>query len=181
MQHALLALAISPSGTSHGGSVLIPVLNPVGHQSTNCTERLFLTVAIVVLMSEGVTSSMFVCRDLFEEGAKIHIYDPQVTREAMWGEMEYTCKIGPKITPGLDDAITTETDVYTTCDGAHALATLTEWDEFKTLDFEKIYQSMAKPAFVFDGRNILDHDKLREIGFEVHAIGKPDPNKFSDL
>jgi len=127
------------------------------------------------------TPSMFVCRDLFEEGAKIHIYDPQVTREAMWGEMEYTCKIGPKITPGLDDAITTETDVYTTCDGAHALATLTEWDEFKTLDFQRIYKSMAKPAFVFDGRNILDHDKLREIGFEVHAIGKPDPNKFSDL
>ena len=56
-----------------------------------------------------------------------------------------------------------------------------EWDEFKELDFERIYKSMAKPAFVFDGRNLLDHDALRKIGFEVHAIGKPDPNKFSDL
>lgn len=127
------------------------------------------------------TPSMFVCRDLFAEGAKIHIYDPQVTRQDMWDEMEYTCKMSPDNTPGLDKAITTEKDAYSACDGAHALATLTEWDEFKTLDFERIYKSMAKPAFVFDGRNLLDHDKLRKIGFEVHAIGKPDPNKFSDL
>lgn len=59
------------------------------------------------------------------------------------------------------------------CDGAHALAVLTEWDEFKTLDYEKIYASMTKPAFVFDGRNILDHVKLRELGFVVYALGKP--------
>jgi UDPglucose 6-dehydrogenase len=46
---------------------------------------------------------------------------------------------------------------------------LTEWDEFKTLDYAKIYKSMAKPAFVFDGRNIIDSAALREIGFEVLA------------
>ena len=50
---------------------------------------------------------------------------------------------------------------------------LTEWDEFKTLDFERIYAKMMKPAFVFDGRNILDHARLREIGFIVYALGKP--------
>merc|ERR1711935_1152552 len=99
----------------------------------------------------------------------------------MWSEMKYTCKISPESTPGLDAAIITQTDPYTTCDGAHAIAVLTEWDEFKTLDYEKIYKSMAKPAFIFDGRNVLEHDKLRKIGFEVHAIGKPDPNKFSEL
>ena len=59
------------------------------------------------------------------------------------------------------------------CEDAHGLAVLTEWDEFKTLDFEKIYNSMTKPAFVFDGRNILDHNKLRSIGFVVYALGKP--------
>ena len=59
------------------------------------------------------------------------------------------------------------------CDDAHALAVLTEWDEFKTLDFERIYAKMMKPAFVFDGRNILDHARLREIGFIVYALGKP--------
>jgi UDPglucose 6-dehydrogenase len=83
--------------------------------------------------------------------------------------------------PGLEEAVTTAPDAYAACDGAHALAVLTEWDEFKDLDYERIYKSMAKPAFVFDGRNILDHDALRKVGFEVHAIGKPDPNKFSDL
>ena len=74
---------------------------------------------------------------------------------------------------------------------AHAIAVLTEWDEFKTYDYQKVrlccccchptrlqpplqlYDSMSKPAFIFDGRNILDHAKLREIGFIVFAIGKP--------
>ena len=59
------------------------------------------------------------------------------------------------------------------CEDAHAIAVLTEWDEFKTLDYEKIYSKMTKPAFVFDGRNILDHTKLRQLGFVVYALGKP--------
>ena len=59
------------------------------------------------------------------------------------------------------------------CDGAHGITILTEWDEFKKLDYERIYKSMMKPAFVFDGRNILDHAKLREIGYIVYALGKP--------
>jgi UDPglucose 6-dehydrogenase len=127
------------------------------------------------------TPAMFVVRDLFQEGAKIHVYDPQVHREEMWSEMEYTCGISPKNTPRLDEAVTNDTDPYEACSGAHAIAVLTEWDEFKTYDYQKIYDSMSKPAFIFDGRNILDHDKLRDIGFEVHAIGKPDPNAFDDL
>ena len=127
------------------------------------------------------TPSMFVVRDLVLEQAKIHVYDPQVKREDMWMEMDYTCNMSESTHPGLEAAVTTATDAYSACDGAHALAVLTEWDEFKQLDYEKIYKTMAKPAFVFDGRNILDHEALRKIGFEVHAIGKPDPNKFSDL
>lgn len=127
------------------------------------------------------TPSMFVVRDLFSEGARIHVYDPQVSREDMWSEMQYTCGICPTNTPKLDESVITSPDAYTASEGSHALAILTEWDEFKTLDYAKIYKSMAKPAFVFDGRNVLDHDKLRKIGFEVHAIGKPDPLKFDDL
>lgn len=57
--------------------------------------------------------------------------------------------------------------------GAHALCVLTEWDAFKAYDYREIFDAMVKPAFVFDGRNILDHDKLREIGFIVYGIGKP--------
>jgi UDPglucose 6-dehydrogenase len=127
------------------------------------------------------TPAMFVVRDLLQEQAKIHIYDPEVKREDMWSEMNYTCGINHENTPGLDEAVTTSPDAYTACDGAHALCTLTEWDEFKTLDYERIFESMAKPAFIFDGRNILDHNKLRDIGFEVHAIGHPDPETFTDL
>ena len=127
------------------------------------------------------TPSMFVLRDLLQEAARIHIYDPEVTREDMWLEMNYTCGVNHENTPKLDESVITETDVYAACEGSHALCILTEWDEFKTLDYEKIYKSMAKPAFVFDGRNILDPKKLREIGYEVHSIGKPDPNKFNDL
>jgi UDPglucose 6-dehydrogenase len=59
------------------------------------------------------------------------------------------------------------------CQGAHAVAVLTEWDEFKALDFKKVHEGMYKPAFVFDGRNILPHAKLKEMGFKVFAIGKP--------
>ena len=49
---------------------------------------------------------------------------------------------------------------------------LTEWDEFINLDYKRIFDSMQSPAFIFDGRNIIDLDKLSEIGFEVHGIGK---------
>lgn len=127
------------------------------------------------------TPSMFVVRDLMAEGAKIHVYDPQVKREDMFSEMAYTCNVTKENTPRLEELVTTSPDAYTACEGSHAFAVLTEWDEFKTYDFQRIYESMAKPAFVFDGRNILDHEKLREIGFEVYAIGKPDPGDFDDL
>lgn len=127
------------------------------------------------------TPSMFVVKDLLTEGAKLHVYDPQVKREDMWTEMDYTCRVNHENTPGLDASVITATDAYAACDGAHAFAVLTEWDEFKELDFKKIFDSMAKPAFVFDGRNIMDHQKLRDIGFEVHAIGRPDPLVFDDV
>lgn len=127
------------------------------------------------------TPSMFILRDLLQEQAKLFVYDPQVKREDMWSELDYTCGVNHENTPSLDDSVVTSTDPYEACDGAHAMAILTEWDEFKTLDYKRIYESMAKPAFLFDGRNLLDHAALREIGFEVHAIGKPDPLTFTDL
>lgn len=119
------------------------------------------------------TASAFVCRDLVQERAKLHVYDPQVKREQMFTEFDYTLDLNLRSEPLLESLIVTETDVYAACDGAHAIAILTEWDEFKTLDYSRIYKSMAKPAFLFDGRNIVDMDKVRSIGFEAYAIGKP--------
>ena len=55
---------------------------------------------------------------------------------------------------------------------------MTEWDLYKGLDYEKIFQSMNKPAFIFDGRNIVDHRKLFEIGFNVYGVGKPPLSHF---
>ena len=62
-------------------------------------------------------------------------------------------------------------DPYKALEGAHAVAVLTEWDEFKSYNWQAIYDAMQKPAFVFDGRNILDKQKLEAIGFVYTAIG----------
>lgn len=68
--------------------------------------------------------------------------------------------------------VTVLNDPYQACENAHAVAVLTEWDEFKEYDWNRIYDTMQKPAFVFDGRNVLDHNLLKEIGFIVYNIGK---------
>ncbi len=63
-------------------------------------------------------------------------------------------------------------DAYQAATNADAIVILTEWDEFKTLDYSRIYTLMQKPAFIFDGRLILDTYNLRKIGFQVESIGK---------
>jgi len=119
------------------------------------------------------TAAAFVARDLIEEDARVHVYDPQVSRETMMTEFKYTLNLTEQTKPGFSDLVVTSPDPYSAAEGAHAIAVVTEWDEFKTLDYQKIYDSMAKPAFIFDGRNIIDHDACRKIGFQVYAIGKP--------
>jgi UDPglucose 6-dehydrogenase len=69
--------------------------------------------------------------------------------------------------------LTIHTDAYSCAAGADAIVIATEWDEFKTLEYKRIYAEMNKPAFVFDGRLILDAKALTEIGFTVQVIGKP--------
>ena len=110
------------------------------------------------------TAAIAVCRDLLAEGAKVVVYDPQVGEEQIRSEV-----LGTGTNPNLVVVNT----AMEACDGAHAVAILTEWDVFKDLDFKKIHDGMLKPAFLFDGRNILPHAKLKEIGFRVFAIGKP--------
>jgi UDPglucose 6-dehydrogenase len=109
------------------------------------------------------TAAIAICRDLLAEGAMVHVYDPQVSEEQIRADV-----LGTGTNPNL---IVVKTALEA-CEGAHAIAVLTEWDEFKDLDFQKIYSGMLKPAFVFDGRSILPHAKLKEIGFRVFAIGK---------
>lgn len=111
------------------------------------------------------------------QGSLLLSLDLQVTREQIFTDLA-TPKFewdhpGRSKQPQKTDAVTVSDDPYGACNDAHGLAVLTEWDEFKKYDYERIYNTMMKPAFIFDGRNLLDHDKLREIGFIVYALGKP--------
>lgn len=63
-------------------------------------------------------------------------------------------------------------DPYEAAIGSHAIVICTEWDEFVGLDYERIFKTMMKPAYIFDGRKILDHTELQKIGFHVVTIGK---------
>ena len=119
------------------------------------------------------TAAAYVMKDLLDERANLAVYDPQVERAQMFEEFNYTLNVTSATFPGLEGMITTVGSAMEAAVDAHAIAVMTEWDEFVTLDYQKIYEVMAKPAFIFDGRNILPHDKLRAIGFEVYAIGKP--------
>jgi UDPglucose 6-dehydrogenase len=108
--------------------------------------------------------AIFVCRDLISEQARVTVYDPKVPADEIRRDV-----LGKD---GENPLLTVATSAYQAAQGAHALAIATEWDEFKALDFRKIYRSMSKPAFIFDGRNILDLAKLRKIGFRASGIGK---------
>ena len=72
----------------------------------------------------------------------------------------------------IDSNVTVVGDAYAAASEAHAIAVLTEWDEFKTVDARRIFDGMRQPAFIFDGRNILDRERLAKLGFEVHCIGR---------
>lgn len=124
------------------------------------------------------SAACFVMRDLLQEQAVMSVFDPKVTREQMLFEFQYSCNISPETTPRLDEMIITAPSALEACRGAHAIAVLTEWDEFVTYDYQALFDVMSKPAFVFDGRNILPHDELRAIGFEVYAVGKPSKQIF---
>lgn len=119
------------------------------------------------------SSAAYVMKDLLDENAVLAVYDPKVEREQMLLEFDYTLGVNTNTYPNLNNSIITCNSALEAATGAHAIALLTEWDEFTTYDYTKIYEVMSKPAFLFDGRNILDHAALRKIGFEVYAIGKP--------
>jgi UDPglucose 6-dehydrogenase len=121
------------------------------------------------------SAAIYVAEYLIEDGAEIHVYDPKVSEAKVLADMRYLWEL-----KGISDkrikSKLKQFFVYDTpqeaVDHAYAIAVLTEWDEFKTYDWETIYKNMYKPAFVFDGRNILDADKLSAIGFRVRGIGK---------
>jgi UDPglucose 6-dehydrogenase len=117
------------------------------------------------------SAAIYISHYLLNERAVLSIYDPKVEKEQIVQDFEEynVLEAGMK----FDDSVEIAKDPYEAAAGSHAIAIMTEWDEFRDLDYARMYASMAKPAFVFDGRNVVDHKKLMGYGFEVYAIGKP--------
>jgi len=115
------------------------------------------------------SAAIYVTDHLLNDLALVHVYDPRVTAGSMYNDLNF---LGSRSSEENDRMLTVHDNPHDACKDAHAIAVVTEWDEFKTLDWKRIFSSMKKPAFLFDGRNILDHDALRKIGFKVYAIGK---------
>ena len=115
------------------------------------------------------SSSIYVCQDLIAENATVSIFDPQVTRDLIFADLGQA-QVDAEGVPNRNVDIAE--DAYAACEGAHAVAILTEWDIFKDLDYQRVFDSMEKPACIFDGRNILDRPALEKIGFKTYAIGK---------
>ena len=113
--------------------------------------------------------SIYVSNYLLEEGAFLNIYDPKVAEHEIIGDLKTVSHEDPN---RVDKLVKVFKDPLSALKGVHAVVVLTEWDEFKDVDYQAVYDSMLKPAFIFDGRLILDHAKLKKIGFQVEVIGK---------
>jgi UDPglucose 6-dehydrogenase len=100
--------------------------------------------------------ALVVCRRLLEEGAQVRAYDPAAGEAA-----------GARV-PGLDVV----SDPYEVVQGAQALALLTEWDEFRWLDVDRVADTMAAPRALVDARNLLDPAAKRRRGFAYQGVGR---------
>ena len=115
------------------------------------------------------SAAIYIADKLIEEQAHIQVYDPKVTAVQMYSDLN---GLNSRTESENDKYLEIHNDPYDALKGTHALEVITEWDEFKTYDWQKIYDGMLKPAFIFDGRNILDQAELEAIGFIYKAIGK---------
>ena len=114
------------------------------------------------------SAAIYVADDLLTEQANIVVFDPKVKESQIYFDLNY---LETRSELENKKGLTVTNDPYEACKDAHAIAILTEWDEFKTYDWQKIYSQMQKPAFVFDGRNLLNKKELESIGFVYQAIG----------
>lgn len=114
------------------------------------------------------SAAIMVADNLLSEHANISAYDPKVVAERIYADLE---SLNTRSEEDNRNLLTVEDNPYKACKEAHAIAILTEWDEFVNYDWSKIYESMKKPAFVFDGRGIMDKEQLERIGFQYYKIG----------
>jgi len=115
------------------------------------------------------SAAIYVADALLNEEAHIVVYDPKVSAEQVYADLDY---LGTRSPDENRRSVTVVSDPYEAAAQAHAIAVLTEWDEFRSYNWAKIKESMVKPAFVFDGRKLLGKNNLRELGFQYYAIGE---------
>jgi len=115
------------------------------------------------------SAAIYVADHLLDEEAFITVYDPKVPAEKIYADLDYLGTRNPEENRRLLKVVN---NPYEACGQAHAVAVLTEWDEFKSYEWQKIYNNMYKPAFVFDGRNLLNSDEMDKLGFQFYSIGK---------
>ena len=109
------------------------------------------------------SAAISIASDLLAESANVVIFDPKVSEAQIRKDLSVADD---------NEKVSVAKDPYQAAEEADAILVLTEWDMFKTLDFTKIYNNMRKPAFIYDGRNILDIEALRKIGFDAQSIGR---------
>lgn len=115
------------------------------------------------------SAAIKVADNLLNEHAKISVYDPKVVEERIYADLDY---LNTRNEDENRTLLKVQMDPYEACKESHAIAILTEWDEFKTYNWDRIYRNMQKPAFIFDGRGILDTKALEKKGFICYQIGK---------
>ncbi|MFD1161308.1 MULTISPECIES: nucleotide sugar dehydrogenase [Hwangdonia] len=114
------------------------------------------------------SAAIKVADNLLNEQAKIEVYDPKVSEERIYADI---ANLNTRSAKENKTLLTVKKDPYQACNDAHAIAILTEWDEFKNYNWENIYNNMPKPAFIFDGRGILNKEIIEGIGFIYYKIG----------
>ncbi|MEO2060408.1 MAG: UDP-glucose 6-dehydrogenase [Mesonia sp.] len=114
------------------------------------------------------SAAIYVADELLNEQSNVAVYDPKVEEEQMYADVDY---LNTRTSEENRAGLSAYQDPYEACKDAHAIAVLTEWDEFKTYDWQKLYDQMQKPAFLFDGRGLLNIEELEEIGFVCYKIG----------
>jgi UDPglucose 6-dehydrogenase len=115
------------------------------------------------------SAAIYVADHLLNEEAHVSVFDPKVPHIKIQTDLNY---LNTRTEAENEAGLSTSSSPYEALKNAHAVAIMTEWDEFKTYDWKKIYATMKKPAFIFDGRNILDKSEMQNIGFEYYSIGQ---------
>ncbi len=115
------------------------------------------------------SAAIYIADHLLSEMAQIAVYDPKVSASKIYQDID---AISTRSSEENRDLLSVHLNPYEACRGAHAVAILTEWDEFKEIDWQTIKDNMLNPAFLFDGRRLLDRKEMENLGFKYYTLGE---------